>query len=197
MKKYKLLEKLIPVLPRYSYSIHKRQMEPICLILLGTKPSITYHLEEAGWQLADKISAITVVKSAWATIADKSYRHGPMWPSFINGKQNSLGFEMPTNSDTYRRRHHLRLWKTKYRLGKNRVWIGTISYDRGTGFIRHSPIPAHHISPNLEMEEEYLSRTLDIMKPLYAKLSKPEKGIINTGDPYVWDGKAIVLDLAK
>jgi hypothetical protein len=197
MKNLKTISELAPNLPRYSYSIHNRQMEPVSLILVGRIADVIKQLEAAGWYISDKISIKSSAKSLWVSIADKSYRSGPMWPSFINGKQNSLGFEMPTKADTYRRRHHLRLWKTNYRLKKNSVWIGTISYDNGIGFIKHSFIPAHHISPNLQLEETYLAQTLNIFRPLYVKVSKPEMGHINTGDAYVWDGKALVLDLSK
>jgi hypothetical protein len=128
---------------------------------------------------------------------DSSYRSGPMWPSFVNGKPNNFGFEMPTKSDTYRRRHHLRLWKTHFNVGSRPVWVGTISYDKGIGFIKHRPIPAHHISSNLEVESAYLARTLRVLKPVYVSLAKPEKGFINTGDPYVWNGRALVVDLSN
>lgn len=197
MKNKNQIENLAHQLPRYSYSLHGKQMEPITLIYIGSKGDIKNHLGKAGWALSDKISILSTLKCFWASLANRTYRTGPMWPSFIKGKQNSMGFEMPTQSDTYRRRHHLRIWKTRYHLGKEQVWVGTISYDRGIGFIRHSPIPAHHISPNMKNEEEYLARTLDLLKTVYIRLSKSEKGVINTGDPYIWDGKALVLDLSQ
>jgi len=108
-----------------------------------------------------------------------------------------MGFEMPTQSDTYRRRHHLRIWKTRYFLKRQRVWVGTLSYDSGVGFIKHSFIPAHHISPSLELESQYLTRTLHILKPVSARLSKPESGKINTGDSYIWNGRALILDFSN
>jgi hypothetical protein len=195
--KSKTLAKTLPLLPRYSYSIHGKQMEPITLILLGHKNTLVDKMVSAGWYESERITPITTLRSGFAAIFNKGYRTGPMWPAIINGKRNRLGFEMPTQSDTYRRRHHMRLWETRFRISNQPVWVGTISYEHGAGLVKHSLLPTHHISPALKLEEEYLARTLDLLKPMYAKLAKPEEGLINTGDPYIWDGKVLVVDLSK
>jgi hypothetical protein len=192
----KKLKHILKNLPRYSFSVHKKQMEPVTLIILGDKPHITKNLEDAGWYKAAKIGFSTTIKSAFATIFNKSYRTGPMWPAYINGRKHRMGFEKPTESDTYRRRHHMRLWRTRFHWHGKTVWIGTISYDRSVGFMNHNPLPTHHISPGLKNEEDYLAHTLKSLKPIYLRLAAPEKGVINTGDAYVWDGKVLVLNLA-
>lgn len=194
-RKYKNLDQVIERLPRYSYSISNKQMEPITLIIIGDKALIKMFFHEAGWLLAEPISLFTTLKSAWSTVFDSSYPTGPMWPSYINGKKNQMGFERPTRSDTYRRRHHLRLWKTSLKLESGRVWVGTASYDSGVGHFKNSLLPIHHISPSLIGEENFLARSSKIAKPEYVTMGPPETGFINTGDPYTWDGKAMVIDL--
>ncbi|HVO86719.1 MAG TPA: LssY C-terminal domain-containing protein [Candidatus Binatia bacterium] len=194
-KKYKNLEELIAKLPNHSFSINGKQMEPVCLVIEGNKRQIRRSFRAAGWYLADSIGFISTLKSAVSSLLNLSYRDGPMWPSYINGKKHQLGFERPTKTDTYRRRHHLRLWTTGFKVGKKRVWVGTISYDRGIGRFKGSLLPTHHIGPTLVLEEGYLARTFDIQAPKYLRLGQSETGVINTGDDYVWDGRALIINL--
>lgn len=193
-KKYKKLAEIIDDLPRHSHSIHGKPMEPVTLILLGDRPSIIEAFHQAGWYLAVPITFLSSIKSGLATIFNASYRTGPMWPSYIGAKRHQMGFERPTAADTYRRRHHLRLWKTPDKVEGKRVWVGTLSYDRSVGRFRGSLFPTHHICSKLNSEENFLARTLRIAAPTYIKLAGSEIGHINTGDPYIWDGKALVID---
>jgi hypothetical protein len=80
-------------------------------------------------------------------------------------------------------------------LGKKTVWLGMLSYDKGVGLMKSSLVPTHHISSTLNHEEDFLARSLGISSPRYLQLSKAEKGVISTGDVYVWNGKALVIDL--
>jgi hypothetical protein len=108
-KSYKNISELIENLPRHSCSVNGKPMEPITLIILGDKNSIKDNFNKAGWYLADSINILSSLRSAVVTLLNASYRNGPMWPSYINGKRHQMGFERPTRADTYRRRHHLRL----------------------------------------------------------------------------------------
>lgn len=193
--KHKKYQELADLIPRHSYSLHSKQMEPVSLIIIGDKRQLLKSFRRAGWYLAEAINWRTTLRSALATVFDGSYRNGPMWPSYLYGKKNQMGFERPTRTDTYRRRHHLRLWKTSIRTDTGRVWAGTISYDRGVGHFQHNLLPIHHISSKLGSEDNFLARTFRIAKPVYITMGHPEEGRINTGDPYVWDGQALVIDL--
>jgi LssY C-terminus len=196
-KNFKNIKESVYLLPRHSYSRNGPKMEPVSLIIIGSKKNVLDRLGKAGWYLADSINFNSAIKSVIATIFDSSYRTGPMGPAYIDNIKHRMGFERPTRSDSYRRRHHLRLWKTKVRIKKQIVWIGTISYDRGVGFIDNSLMPTHHISSNLKSEENFLARTLRIARPKYITLGDPENDHISTGDPYVWDGKALLIDLSR
>ena len=195
-KTYKNITDLVKDLPHHSYSIHGKQMEPITLIIIGNKKSLLNAFTEAGWYLADSINFISSLRSAVVTILNSSYHSGPMWPSFFRGKQHQLGFERPTRSDTYRRRHHLRLWQCGKLANKTAIWAGTLSYDRSVGRFKGSLLPTHHISTRLASEENFLARTFRVVRPKYTRIGHREMGHINTGDPYIWDGKALVLDLS-
>lgn len=195
--KHKSIKDALHLLPRRSYTGSGEPMEPVTLIIIGSKKSILNRFGQAGWYLADSINFSSSLKSTIATVFNSSYKTGPMWPSYISNIQHRMGFERPTRSDTFRRRHHLRLWKTKIRINKQILWVGTISYDRSVGLREGSLMPTHHISSTLNSEENFLARTLRIARPRYIKLGEAESGTIKTGDKYVWDGQALILDLSK
>jgi hypothetical protein len=196
-RRYKNLEQVIPSLPKRSYSIRNEPMEPVTLIVTGSSRAIKKAFRDAGWYQAVPIGFVSSFRSALSTLLDRSYREGPMWPAFIEGKHHQVGFELPTRSDTYRHRHHLRLWRTKLLLGRKRLWVGTLSYDRSVGLMPDSLIPTHHISSNLTTEEKFLANTFGVHKPEFIKLNEPETGVINTGDDYKWNGRALVINLGS
>ncbi len=195
--KHKDLDDILPYLPRHSYSKLSDPMEPVSLIIIGKKHHLIDTFKLAGWYLADKITLTSSVDAALASLFNKSYKTGPMWTSYLSGKKHQIGFERPTGANTFRHRHHLRLWKTKFNLKDEPVWLGTISYDKSIGTVTSKLIPTHHISPTLNSEEDFLADTLYIKKPHYVELGNSEEGQINTGDNYFWNGKALVVDLSR
>ena len=170
-------------------------MEPITLVIIGNKSSVRRLFEANGWFETDHLGPISLLKTISASLLNSSYHKGLMSYSYINHKRFQLGFERPTRSDTFRRRHHSRIWKTNLKFHGSSVWAGMASYDRSIG-ISTDGWPTHHISPSLADEDHFIARSLGIFEPTYIKLSKPEKGIINIGDPYTWDGKALLVDLS-
>jgi hypothetical protein len=191
------LEVLIPLLPKQSYSMTKKPMEPVNVIILGGLRQIQKTLFSHGWVKAHPIGLVSLARASWATVLNRGYPNGPMSPSYIGKKHFLMGFEHVTTANSFRRRHHMRLWKTNYKLGKNRVWVATISYDRAPGFDTTGIIPTHHIAPTLAWEENFLARSLGLQSPQFVKISQPKKGKLSNGDPYSYDGKALVLNLTK
>jgi hypothetical protein len=169
----------------------------VTLIVIGTRRSIKRAFRGAGWYQAVPVGFVSSFRSVLSTILSRSYKQGPMWPVFVDGKHHQIGFERPTKSDTFQRRHHLRLWRTKFTSSAGRVWVGTLSYDSRTGVVPGTLRPTHHISPGLNIEENFLARTFGIKEPRFIKLSEPESGVIGTGDDYIWDGMALVISSGR
>jgi hypothetical protein len=188
------IEELAEHFPKRPVSLKGRPMEPINLVVTGHLESIKYHLEQHGWFVADEQSVQSWFHSLYSTLMKRPYRHGPMLPGFI-GKHHhhDIGFERPTYQDNYRQRHHLRLWRTRFKVGKKRVWIGILSFDKGIG-IGHFGMPTHHIHPSLLWEEHFLAHSLGIQQPAFVRLDNYQRGHVSNGDPFVYDGRALVLE---
>jgi len=195
-KKHKNLKTLLPLLPKMTVSVSGKPCEPVTLIVIGKRKHITKFFINNRWYIAVGLTPVSIARAFWATVHNSSYLTGPVSPMFIRKKIHQLAFQRPTRSNTFRRRHHLRLWKTPHTINGHRLWVGMLSYDRASGFYKHSLFPTHHISSNLNSEENFLARSLRIGRPTYVTLGEPEIGIISNGDPYTWDGKALVIDLS-
>lgn len=189
------IKNLANLLPKHSYARSGKPMEPINLVVIGNRRFLTKHFKEHGWYRADKIGAVSLSKALVAAVFDSSYREGPISDSYLAGHHFTLAFEKPTKADTFRRRHHLRLWRTSYKIMGRRVWAGTVSYDRAAG-THEGILPTHHIAPTLRWEEGFLAGSLGIRRPRHLTLGRPYKGQLDNGDTYDYDGKALVLDLS-
>lgn len=171
-------------------------MEPINLVIIGNKRYLMRHFKQHGWHRADKIGAVSLSKALLAAVFDHRYRKGPVADSYIAERHFEIAFEKPTKADTYRRRHHLRLWRTPYKILARRVWAGTVSFDRSAGINSSNLMPTHHISPTLSWEEDFLASSLGVKRPRHLTIDQPYEGRLNNGDTYKYDGKALVLDLS-
>jgi hypothetical protein len=181
-------------LPKRPVSVKGKPMEPINLVVMGHLNEIKYHLEEHGWFVAQELTFKSFWHSLYSTFFKKPYHNGPMNPSYIGKRhRHDIAFEHPTFQDNYRQRHHLRLWRTRYRVGKKRVWIGILSFDRGIGISRDG-LPTHHIHPSLLWEENFLAHCLGIREPVFVRMDQRQRGFSNNGDPFVYDGRALVLE---
>lgn len=193
-RKLHQLEELAEHLPKHPVSAHGHPMEPINLVITGSLKSIRYHFEQHGWFVAEELSFTTFWHSLYSTFLKRPYPNGPMFPGFIGRRHHhDIAFERPTYHNNYRQRHHLRLWRTRFKLGKRRIWVGILSFDKGIG-IGHGGLPTHHIHPSLLWEEEFLAHCLGIAKPAFVRLDEQQRGFSNNGDPYVYDGRALVLE---
>ena len=170
-------------------------MEPVNLVIIGNRRFIQIYFKKHGWFTADKLGALSLVKALISVLFNKSYHEGPISGSYVKGRHFTMGFQHPTRSDTYRRRHHLRLWRTSYKIMGRRVWVGTLSYERSAG-LSADYYPTHHISPTLSWEEDFLASTLGINRAQHLTLAKARKGQLNNGDSYDYDGKALVVNLS-
>jgi undecaprenyl-diphosphatase len=114
-----------------------------------------------------------------------------------------LAFQQVTKEQSFKQRHHLRMWKTGMELpnGK-RVWVGACSFDTHIKVQFRPPFIHHAIDPNLDQERDFLARSLQshgaarvmsvsMTPPVYASLP-----ITNSyGAKYFTDGRAVVIEV--
>ena len=190
---------LPPVLPRWSEDLIGGRMEPISLVFIGSEDDILGAFKRAGWALADPPTPLRVLQEGISAARNLPDPTGPATPAFFMGMPQRFTFEKPeAGSPSIRRRHHTRLWQTRYCLMPNcrRVWVATASFDVGMELSQRLYLPTHRIDPVLDNERTLIAAELikvGAMLEGIVTVSPPLHGRNAAGDPFWTDGRAVVL----
>lgn len=104
--------------------------------LVGGKEDVIYAMHASDWFPADAITLRTSIEIVGSVVLDRPYRDAPVSPLYYEGKKEQLAFEKPDGKSADKR-HHVRLWQVLENGTDGRpVWLGSITFDRGVGFLR-------------------------------------------------------------
>jgi membrane protein DedA with SNARE-associated domain/membrane-associated phospholipid phosphatase len=184
-------------LPRYTETITGSPQEPLSLmIIVKNEALLVESLKKAGWEKADPVSLRTLAKAFYAALRNRSYPSAPVTPSFWNAAPLDLAFEKETALRSIRQRHHIRLWKTGYRMpGGSLQYVGTASFDKGVKWLHFS----HRIDPAIDAEQKTFVE--DCLKAGIVSSVKtvpfvaPSMGANFSGDAFFSEGKIAVLEI--
>ena len=178
------------MLPKQSYAEDGRPMEPVNLVLIGSKEDIRRAFQRRGWKIAERLSLRSALRAVWALIGNRSYPRGPFGWGYVEGRRQDLGLERETEIHSFRQRHHIRLWRTPLRLQ-----VATASFDVSASWSSSLGVPVHHIDPKLSREGSYIRHQLGVPSR-YLQLGRRQKIHNADGDPMSWDGRALLLNLS-
>lgn len=179
---------------KFSETLAGEQMEPISLIVIGSKEQLVQSFQDSGWFMADNLNSQRLLHLAMAAILNKEYLNAPVTPSFYDKKPNDVAFEKSTEALTVRKRHHIRFWLTDFQYGNDPVWVATASFDNGIRYF-----VTHSIAPDIDTEREYVFN--DLVKNNKAKeedkiqIVPPTLGQNQSGDQFFTDGKVYILSI--
>jgi hypothetical protein len=197
-------------IPRFTVALEGSYVDPVNIILIGTKKQLNTVFKEIGWSKADNLN----IKTAWKMIEkflwNKSYPEAPFSFQFLFGRKQDIGFQQPVGNSP-RRRHHVRFWgvdvdkiedpldikfwaeKKKININKKLSWVGAASEDLGFGFSRLTFKISHRINHKVDNERKYM---LDLLKSkkLIGKVAYYKSGEFKVGK-YVSDGRIAVAKL--
>jgi len=186
-------------MPRFTETIIATPQEPLSFIIyVKNEESLVRSLEKAGWMKADPVSFRSLVRAFKAALLNGSYPHAPVTPSFWNGVPLNIAFEKETAMHSIRQRHHIRVWKTGYRLPDGRLqYVGTASFDKGMNWLHMT----HRIDPAIDVERKTLVEDCLGAGVLsgFTEVTfvEPSAGSNFSGDIFFSDGKIAILYLAS
>ncbi|MED1203479.1 LssY C-terminal domain-containing protein [Heyndrickxia acidicola] len=191
-----------PLLSKMNYPLKTtiksgKPGDPINVLILGSKQTITRYFKEAGWEIPDPITDRTSVKIALDSLGNLPYPKAPVSNLYLYHRKQDLAFEKPTNS--VRNRGHIRLWKTHTTINDEEVWLGSATYDHGIELSKRSHLPTHHILPSVDDEREKVVRDLKpfMKSALVVSFDQPNLfGFNGGGDWYYTDGNIAVLSVS-
>ena len=192
--------KIFENLPRVSETITGKPMEPINLIVAGSREELFSSFEKAGWFPTDRLN----LKNAWRlvikTLFNQPYGNAPGIPSLWNALPNEIGFAKPTEKNQVQERNHLHFWETSFSLSDGRsVWIGTAHFDKTIKKTASVILPVHVIDPAIDKERDKIKADLLLTGRVESskefQIVEPTLGQNQSGDMFFTDGKAEVIYL--
>jgi hypothetical protein len=184
-------------LPHYTEGLTGHRQEPVSLVFVGTRAQLEQAFRAAGWTEAEPYGFGTLAGGIAASLTHQPDPAGPVTPSFLAEQPNALAFSLPVGA-TFARRHHIRLWTTHVQTSAAQpLWLATASFDRGFELAKTTLLPTHQIAPDIDTERAFVAASLQstglvsIARTL--QLVPPESGHNFDGDPFVTDGKAVIL----
>ena len=132
--------------------------DPIDIVIIGSEDTIKQDFQKAAWLVPDKTTKATTEKIIKASIKNASYPTAPVSNLYLYKRKEDLAFELPTQ--TVRKRHHVRLWKTTYAISGKPVWIGADTYDSRIELSPLGLFPTHHVDADVDKERDFLTSTL-------------------------------------
>lgn len=137
------------------------------------------------------------------------------------GRKQDLGYARETSNifTLYKKRHHVRFWKSEIKENNNEVWIAGATEDVEVKFKdkllrkeekannsvdKKNPL-THKIDPDIDREIEYVKNTVleknDKIKSFYIKHPNIKDPFIESlngsNDLILWDGRILVLDITS
>lgn len=197
-------------IPRFTRASDGLHVDPINLILIGTKENLEKAFEKIEWQKADKLNPKSVTKMIRTFLANKPYPKAPFSSLYLFGRRQDIGFQQSINNSP-RKRHHIRFWaintdkiidpfdikfwtkKQKIQSDKIFMWVGAGSQDIGFGIKKLTYQITHRVDPDVDRERKYI---LDLLKKSKSigKTHYYKSGNFKIGK-YISDGKIAVAKL--
>jgi|GEM_PF-110845 len=179
---------------RYSEDIYNNKMEPLSFVFIGNRDRIENAFASAGWYEAERNMIRNMFKVYYFSFVDKSYNTAPVSPSLLDGVVHDIAFQKPTDTQSARQRHHIRLWKLPFTTGDDKeIYAATASYDSGLKLF------AHQIDPVIDAERDFikndLAKTGLVDHVEQVSFVKPQMGENFVSDVFFTDGNLYVIYL--
>jgi len=197
-------------IPRFTTAGDGFYVDPVNIILVGTKEDLIKAFIKIGWVKADKLNIRSSEKMIRTFLVNKPYPEAPFSNLYLFGRRQDIGFQQSIGNSP-RKRHHIRFWainkdkvidpfdkkfwnkKQKIKPDKIFTWVGAASEDTGFAFARLTYQLSHKINPNIDMERKYILSLLKEEK-LIGKITYYKPGEIRLGK-YTSDGRIAVSKL--
>lgn len=197
-------------IPRFTTASDGFYVDPVNIILIGTKEELEKTFERIGWCKAEKLDLRSSQKMIRKFLVNKPYPNAPFSNLYLFGRKQDIGFQQSVNNSP-RKRHHIRFWainvdkeidpldakfwRKKQRIKPDKVftWIGAASEDIGFAFTKLTYQLSHKVDPEVDKERKYVLNLLKELK-LIRKITYYKSEEFKVGK-YTSDGRIVVAKL--
>ena len=197
-------------IPRFTTASDGFYVDPVNIILIGTKEELEKSFEKIGWCKAEKLNLKSSEKMVRKFLENKPYPNAPFSNLYLFGRKQNIGFQQSIGNSP-RKRHHIRFWAIntdkeidpldlKFWTKRQRIkpdkiftWVGAGSEDIGFAFSRFTYQLSHRVDPEIDKERKYILNLLKEQK-LIGKITYYKSGKFKVGK-YTSDGRIAVAKL--
>jgi hypothetical protein len=192
-------QEFIDTLLEHDYTLSGETMEPMNLLFVGSRKAVERSFLNAGWFKGDRLGLYSLGRAFIAVVFDLPYKNAPFTPLFFNNRTQDFSLQKPTETNSARQRHHIRIWNTGKVLPDGRmIWIGSASFDDGVKLIPRPLFLTHKVHSDVDKERDYIVKELVAggakEGPAFSML-RSAAGKNAFGDEFATDGMIKVVEL--
>jgi hypothetical protein len=166
------------------------------LLLVGDEAAVRRAFAEAGWSIAAALNPVSRFETVRALAENRGYSEAPVSVLLLDGKPPDLVLEKTTN--TFARRHHLRVWRRPGSFRGKPVWAVAATHDIGIDFSAVERTFIHRIDSQIDGERDKVVNDLMFTGhvdafDLVERPAVPRRGRNATGDDLETDGRIAIL----
>jgi hypothetical protein len=191
------LSLMMDYLPPRVFSGEGREGDMVNLVFVGQQDDVQKAFQRAGWVRTDKWTPLFV----WHLIR---YRTSdallPMARFYLFGRVQDYSYALPDPRAIMSRRHHLRIWKTDYKIDGTPIWTAAATHDVAIEIAKGGHLINHRIDPAVDSERDFvgtnLTATLSVDRQEYLHGADPVfQAQTAGGESYHSDSRILLLDL--
>jgi len=191
------LDEMIEYLPPRVFSGEGREGDMLNLVFVGQEEDLQEAFERAGWVQTDKWKPVFV----WHLLRHRTKdTQLPMARFYLFGRVQDYSYALPDPGAVVFRRHHLRIWKTYYKMDGTPIWAAAATHDVSIEIAKRGRLINHRIDPAVDAERDFvgtdLANTLSVSRQEYLHSSDPVfQAQTASGETYHSDSRILLLDL--
>jgi len=168
------------------------------VLLVGSRDGMEDAFHAAGWSEANDLSLKSGLKTFAAVAESRGYRNAPVSLLLLDGRKPDIVFQKQTN--TFSKRHHIRLWHAPEKFDGTDVWIAAATHDIGVAVQKGGREWYHRIEPQVDRERSKVTNDLAFAgvidrMVLVDRPAAPRDSKNATGDRIITDGRMAVVFL--
>jgi hypothetical protein len=168
------------------------------LLLIGSRDQLDKAFQDAGWSQAADLGLTADLKTFAAVAESRGYRNAPVSVLLLDGRKPDVVYQKQT--DTFAKRHHIRIWRASTNFENSEVWIAAATHDVGVAVQKGGREWFHRIDPQVDRERAKVTNDLTFtgavrMQCLVDRPQAPRDARNATGDRILTDGRIAALFL--
>lgn len=192
------LKAVVNKLPLRTATREGTPSDLINVAFLGTRDAVAKAFLDAGWVPAEKLDVKTEVRTFLRLRIGTHIGKRPVSSLVVDGHDPALVFEKET--DTFSKRHHIRLWASSQSAKGLPVWVGAGTHDIGITFSRKARTFSHSVDRDIDEERLKIANDLIFTGHVSAwalieRPAAPQSFQNATGDHLQTDGDIAVMSL--